>query len=410
MRRTKGGPPAHAIAATALAAAAALVLASCGSGDEPAPKPTVSTARLGMTPGDGADAVAPDKPVTITVAGGIVATATVTAEDGSTVTGAYQPGGATWTTTAPLKYGTKYTVQATGVDAHGLPSRGTETFTTLTPQSLVAASKVTPGKGDTVGVGMPISIELDHAVDDPAVRAAVERRLSVSASVPIEGAWGWVDAKTVRFRPKDYWPAGTKVSVSGNLYGVSFGNGAYGAAGTTTDFTVGSALVATVDSAAHEMTVVKDGEVVRTVPVTTGKPGFTTRAGTKVILDKEEHVLMDGTTVGIAEGSSDAYRLDVYWATRVTWSGEYLHAAPWSVSSQGSENVSHGCVGMSTDNAKWFFGISNVGDVVKVVNTGSDKTMELSGNGYGEWNYSWDEWLKTSTVGTVTTGALPAAA
>jgi lipoprotein-anchoring transpeptidase ErfK/SrfK len=158
-----------------------------------------------------------------------------------------------------------------------------------------------------------------------------------------------------------------------------------------------------VDAAAHSMTVTRNGELLRTLPVTTGKPGFTTRSGTKVILEKEEHVLMDGTTVGIAEGSSESYRMDVYWATRVTWSGEYLHAAPWSVEQQGSDNVSHGCVGMSTENARWYFETVKVGDVVQVVNTGSDKAMEVEGNGYGEWNLTWEQWLERSAAGPVTT-------
>lgn len=397
-------------AAPAAFLAAALLLTGCGSDGSPAPKPTVSSARFTVTPGDGNDAVAPETVVTVGTGGGVLSGVSLTAADGSTVAGKLSPGGASWASTAPLKYGTKYTLQATAVDAHGLTSTRTTTFGTLTPRTLVAAAKVTPEQGSTVGVGMPVSVEFDHPVEDPAVRAEVERRLVLTSSVPVEGAWGWEDAKTVRFRPKDYWPSGAKVAFSGSLYGLPFGNGAYGAQGAGTDFTVGSAVIATVDSATHQMTVTKDGTVLRTVPVTTGKPGFTTRSGTKVILGKEEHVLMDGTTVGIAEGSADAYRLDVYWATRVTWSGEYLHAAPWSVGSQGSANVSHGCVGMSTENAKWWFGVSSVGDVVKVVNTGSSKTMERSGNGYGEWNYTWDEWLATSAAGAVTLAAAPAPA
>ncbi|WP_436773969.1 Ig-like domain-containing protein [Yinghuangia sp. YIM S09857] len=396
----------------ALTTAAMLALGGCSTfgsdDDKPAPKPTVSTARFTMTPMDGSDAVPPESVVTVGSGGGVLSGVTLTAADGTAVPGAMSPGGASWHSEKPLLYGTKYTVQATAVDVHGLTSTGSSTFTTATPTAIVSAKEVLPEKGSTVGIGMPISIEFDRKIEDPAARAAVEKRLVVTASTPVEGAWGWVDEKTVRFRPKDYWPTGTKVTVSSDLLGVPLGDGAYGGPGSVTDFTIGDAVVATVDSGAHQMTVTRNGEVLRTVPVTTGKPGFTTRAGTKVILGKEEHVLMDGTTVGIAEGSSESYRLDVYWATRVTWSGEYLHAAPWSVGSQGSANVSHGCVGMSTDNARWFFGVASVGDVVNVVNTGSSKTMELSGNGYGEWNMSFDQWLGQSAAGTTT--AEPAAA
>ncbi|NUU20607.1 MAG: L,D-transpeptidase family protein [Streptomycetaceae bacterium] len=382
-----------------------LALGGCGlfGSDGSAAKPTVSTARFTMTPLDGSGTVAPESVVTVGSGGGVLSGVSLTAADGTVVPGTLSAGGASWHSSHALRYGTKYTVQATAVDSYGLTASRSSTFTTSTPAALVTAKKVTPEKGATVGVGMPISVEFDQKVTDPAARAAVEKRLSVTSSTPVEGAWAWVDDKTVRYRPKSYWPAGTKVSFSSDLEGVPMGGGAYGATGQTSDFTVGPALIATVDSGSHQMTVTRDGQVLRTVPVTTGKPGFTTRAGTKVVLGKEEHVLMDGTTVGIAEGSSEGYRLDVYWAARVTWSGEYLHAAPWSVGSQGRANVSHGCVGMSTDNARWFFGVVGVGDVVNVINTGSDKTMERSGNGYGEWNMSFDEWLRNSAAGAATT-------
>ncbi|MFD0528037.1 L,D-transpeptidase [Kitasatospora arboriphila] len=97
-------------------------------------------------------------------------------------------------------------------------------------------------------------------------------------------------------------------------------------------------------------------------------------------------------------GSADSYDLQVEWATRVTWSGEYVHAAPWSVGSQGKANVSHGCTGMSTENAKWFFDNTRVGDIVQVVNSLGHE-MEPFGNGYGDWNISWTDYVKHSATG-----------
>ncbi|WP_436787232.1 Ig-like domain-containing protein [Yinghuangia sp. YIM S10712] len=394
----------------ALTAAATLALGGCslgGSDSGPPPdKPTVSTARFTLTPQDGSEGVAPETVVSVGAGGGHLTEVVLTAADGSVVPGAMSAGGASWHSTRPLGYGAAYTVRATAVDEHGLTGTRTSTFTTSTPKSLIGVKSITPETGATVGVGMPISIEFDHEIKDPKIRAAVEERLVVATSIPVEGAWGWIDDTTVRFRPKEYWPAGTKVSVSGDLQGLPMGDdGVYGADGQGADFAIGPAVITTVDAAAHQMMVTRDGEVLRTVPVTTGKPGFTTRSGTKVILGKEQHVVMDGTTVGIAEGSSEAYRLDVYWAARVTWSGEYLHAAPWSVASQGVANVSHGCVGMSTEDARWYFGVVNIGDVVNVVNTGSDKVMETTGNGYGEWNLPFERWLESSAAGATVTGA-----
>jgi hypothetical protein len=131
--------------------------------------------------------------------------------------------------------------------------------------------------------------------------------------------------------------------------------------------------------------------------VTTGKPGFSTRNGIKVVLGKEYFVRMRGTSIGIAEGSSESYDLPVYYATRVTWSGEYVHAAPWSVGSQGVANVSHGCTGMSTANAAWFFKTVREGDIVQVVNSYGNM-MEGFGNGFGDWNVSWDKWQQGSAL------------
>lgn len=145
------------------------------------------------------------------------------------------------------------------------------------------------------------------------------------------------------------------------------------------------------------MTVKRDGKVINTIPVTTGKPGFSTRNGVKVVLGKEYRVRMRGETIGIAEGSSDSYDLQVYYATRVTWSGEYVHAAPWSTGSQGYANVSHGCTGMSTSQAEWFYNTVRPGDIVTVVGS-QGETMTPFDNGFGDWNLSWVKWLKGSAL------------
>ncbi|MFF7243897.1 Ig-like domain-containing protein [Embleya sp. NPDC008237] len=344
----------------------------------------------------------PGRPITVTASEGRLYAVSLTGPDGKPVAGGNAAGDASWSNSEPLAYSTTYRLTALAVDAFGLTATRTETFTTLAPDAERRVDSVLPEADTTVGIGMPISVTLEKPVTDPAQRAEVEKRLQVSASTPVEGAWGWVDDKTVRYRPRDYWPVGTRVSVTTSLLGVDFGNGVFGGPGAAVGFMVGDSVVATVDAAAHTMTVRRNGTDIKTVPVTTGKPGFTTRSGTKVVLGKAPHVLMDGTTVGISADSSDGYRLDVSWATRVTWSGEFLHAAPWSVGAQGSENVSHGCVGMSDQNAKWFYDQVKVGDVVTVVNTGDAKTMEPIGNGYGEWNLDWAQWLTHSAAGPST--------
>lgn len=143
------------------------------------------------------------------------------------------------------------------------------------------------------------------------------------------------------------------------------------------------------------MTVRRNGRVVRTIPVTTGKAGFLTRSGIKVVLGKEAKVRMRGDTVGIQKGTKEFYDLPVLYATRVTWSGEYVHAAPWSVEAQGEENVSHGCTGMSTEDAAWFYETVREGDIVEVVNSGGAKMAPFD-NGFGDWNMDWSTWLSGS--------------
>jgi hypothetical protein len=80
---------------------------------------------------------------------------------------------------------------------------------------------------------------------------------------------------------------------------------------------------------------------------------------------------------------------------RVTYSGEFIHAAPWSVESQGSANVSHGCTGLSTANAAWLYNMTKRGDVVEY--TGTDRPMTVT-NGYGDWNLSFPEWREGSAL------------
>ena len=95
-----------------------------------------------------------------------------------------------------------------------------------------------------------------------------------------------------------------------------------------------------------------------------------------MIIEKDRFHTMNSETIGIDPNSAHGYNIkDVEYAMRLTYSGEFLHAAPWSVASQGHSNVSHGCTGMSTANAGWLYHHSQIGDVVEY--TGSSKMMTL---------------------------------
>jgi lipoprotein-anchoring transpeptidase ErfK/SrfK len=259
---------------------------------------------------------------------------------------------------------------------------------TPVPKGPVTAS-IQPGDGWTVGVGMPVVVNLSRSVSTKN-RAAVEKALTVTSTGDVRGGWHWMTSQQVQWRPASYWPAHTKVHVSADLAGVAIRPGAWGSTRKrTSDFSIGSAMISTVDVAAHTMTVTRDGKVLRVIPVTTGKAGMATRNGIKVIMSRETTHRMDSSTVGISKSDPGYYNLVVKYAMRLTYSGEFVHAAPWSTGSQGHANVSHGCTGMTTADAKWLFGKSKVGDVVSYQN--STRKLEW-GNGYTAWNESFSEW------------------
>jgi lipoprotein-anchoring transpeptidase ErfK/SrfK len=197
--------------------------------------------------------------------------------------------------------------------------------------------------------------------------------------------------QAVWWRPREYWPAGTKVKVAAALDGAELAHGVWGKRTYTTHFTIGSSVISTIDVKTHKMTVTKAGRVVRVLPVTTGMAvdKYRTRNGIKVIMDKRPVESMDAASTGTEKDDPEYYNLKVQWAMRLTWSGEYLHAAPWSVGSQGRANVSHGCTGLSTANAKWLFDFSKIGDVV--ISKNSPRQLEF-GNGYTAWELSWSKW------------------
>ncbi len=315
---------------------------------------------------------------------GRLTSVTVTDPTGNVLPGEHANGGTQWRIPASaLDLATTYDVKVEAVDRYGTPMAQQASFTTIVPSNVLAYD-FSLWQGSTYGVGMPVSISFDKPVAD---RAAVERQLQVTTSTPVEGRWSWKGDRYVTYRPKEYWPAGTKVTVTANLRGVEPEPGVFAVENRSLDFEIGSSLIAVVDADTYTMTVRRNGEVIRTMPITTGKAGWETRSGIKVIMSKERDLVMDAATLGVPKDDPEYYRLDVAYAMRVTNSGEFVHSAPWSVESQGRANVSHGCVGMSTSNAQWFFNNAKIGDVVQVLNTGRSQDL---GNGITVWNESWD--------------------
>ncbi|MBI1377648.1 MAG: L,D-transpeptidase family protein [Frankiales bacterium] len=379
------------------AGAAALLLSGCGVGSlgvHGGTSAQESTASIHLTPASSAP-IAPTTPLVVTAVSGRLTGVVVTGPSGP-VPGELSVDGSTWTATGGiLDYGAKYKIAAHAVDLTGLRTDLTRTVRTIAPSKFLSW-QMSPSPGSTVGVGMPIRVSLDHQLTTTEAKAAFERAATVTADgVAVSGGWRWLTDDVALYRPQRYWPGHATITLTTALKGVKFSKGLWGQASTSTSFTTGPAMVSYVDMLTDEMTVTRDGKKIRTIPITTGKPGFETRSGVKVIMDKELTRVMDAATGGTAKTDPEYYRIEVQYAMRLTYSGEFLHAAPWSVRSQGHANVSHGCTGMSTSNAAWLYDHSNIGDVV--IYTGTNRAME-SGNGITVWNTSWSTWKTYSAL------------
>lgn len=349
--------------------------------------------RIKTVPSAGSAAVPVDQLISVVASGGTIRSVRVVAPTGP-IPGELSTDATRWHATERLEPGQTYQVTTIAQDSAGEKQTRRSSFRTV-PLTLAEQTypSVAPLNGETVGVGMPVIVNFDVPVTD---KRAFEKNLHISSTPRQRGAWHWISDTEVHWRPAKYWQAGTDVTVDVDVNGVSAGNGIYGQEDRKVTFHVGAANIYRVNAQTHQMRVFSNGQLLRTLPITTGKPGFTTRSGVKVIIEKFRSKRMNSETVGIDADDPEAYDIDnVEYAMRVTYSGEFIHAAPWSVGSQGYANVSHGCTGMSTSNAAWLYAMSKRGDVVEY--TGTDVPMTLT-NGYGDWNAPFRQYAEGSAL------------
>ncbi|WP_072687789.1 L,D-transpeptidase [Rhodococcus marinonascens] len=340
---------------------------------------------------DGAVGISPGQSVTVTVADGTLSQVTMVNPDGEPVDGAFAPDGLSWVNTEPLGYDRKYRLEA---KANGLGGATTSTsvFTTSAPGN-VTKPYVLPWEGDVVGIGQPVAVQFDEDIPD---REAAEDAITVTTNPPVEGAFYWVNNREVRWRPQNFWAPGTTVDVKVAAYGLDLGDGLFGQEDGRTAFTIGDAVIATVDDNTKQVTFERNGEVVITMPTSMGKDDAPTDNGFYIIGDRFAKLVMDSSTYGVPINSPDGYKTPVDWATRMSYSGIFFHSAPWSVAQQGYSNVSHGCLNLSPSNAKWVYDNTKPGDIVIVKNTVGGT---LSGtDGLGDWNVPWDAWKAGNAI------------
>ena len=388
--RARRGP---LLAVLLLIPALLLGLSGCGSRDsgpqvlvgKGTPYGNLLVPKLTATVEDGAVGVPVDQPITLSVQGGVLGTVSMLDQEGEAVEGVMSPDGLSWSATEPLGYNERYTITAQSLGLGGIVSEAIN-FKSHSPANLTMPY-LSPGDGSVVGVGQPIAVRFDESIPD---RAAAEKAITVVTDPPVEGAFYWLSNSEVRWRPQNFWEPGTRVTVKVNTYGVDLGEGLYGQENLSSSFTIGDRLVATADDNTKMLTVRRNGEVVKTMPISMGKDSTPTNNGTFIIGDRYQRLIMDSSTYGVPTNSPDGYRLEVDWATQMSYSGIYVHSAPWSVGSQGSANTSHGCLNVSPENAKWFYNNTKRGDVVEVQGTVGSV---LSGvEGLGDWNIPWAQW------------------
>ena len=390
---------------SALVTAGALVLlagcqGSSGVGTAAAPTAAPTTAEpapasVEVSPADGATDVSPRVPLEISVTDGELTEVRVVDGAGAEVAGAVadspgDPAVDVWTPDTPLDYGTSYTLTATAEGEDAGTADGATTFTTVTPQTQLTPS-IGPLDGQTVGVGMPIRVYFDEPVTD---KTAVENNLQVTSSTPTDGAWNWVNDSEVHFRPSQYWPENTDVTLDADLYGIPLGGGVWGRTDRTVSFRVGERHVSIADADTHRMEVYDGDRLVQTFPISTGSPDNPSYNGPHVVTELNRDRVMDSSTYGVPVDSPEGYRTPVEYAVRISDSGEFVHAAPWSVRQQGRENVSHGCINVSTENARWFFGFSQPGDVVEIRNSDAGTLR----SDISDWTIPWEEWRAGSAL------------
>ncbi|SBS73433.1 putative L,D-transpeptidase LppS [uncultured Mycobacterium sp.] len=334
---------------------------------------------------DGAVDVPLDRPVTVSATSGVLGSVTMVNEAGNQVEGKLSPDGVTWATSEPLGYNKSYTLTAQSLGLGGVTAEKIS-FETQSPENLTMPYLL-PGDGETVGVGQPIAVRFDENIPN---RLAAERAIKVTTNPPVEGAFYWLNNREVRWRPQNYWKPGTTVDVAVNTYGVDLGDGLFGQQNLTSHFTIGDEVIAIADDDTKTLTVRRNGVVERTIPVSMGKNSTPTNNGVFIIGDRLSHMIMDSSTYGVPSNSPNGYRTEVDWATQMSYSGIYVHSAPWSVGAQGYSNTSHGCLNASPSNAQWFYNNTKRGDIVEVHNTVGSTLPGTEG--LGDWNIPWSQW------------------
>lgn len=379
-------------------------VATAASRQLPAPpQPPV----LGLSPVDDAVRVSPLATPKAEVFGGRITNVSLVDDWGYAVNGQIAPDGKTWTPTERLNFARNYTMTVSSKSTGGVPLTRTSYFSTLVPDNYIHPYLERPGgfafnPDERYGVGTVVIARFDEPVTN---KALAEKNLVVTTEPAVEGSWHWLDDYSAHWRPKNYYTPGTRVTVKANMFGLELGKGLYGQDDAEASFTIGESRMAVANDITKQVSLFENGKLVRTMPTSMGKGGFSTfgdktfhwwtPSGIYTVIDKGELVTMDSATYGVPAGTAESYKRKIGYATRISLDGIYLHQLDDTIWAQGNTNVSHGCLNLSFENAKWYFDFVQPGDPVDVRFTGGPK-LEHSHN--GDWSLPWDQWVKGSAL------------
>ncbi|WP_344586588.1 L,D-transpeptidase [Actinomadura vinacea] len=384
-----------------------LATAACGGGDDGdgvtvGGKGEAGSPQVTVSPGDGAGKVKPEAGVTVTAAGGVLENVALTRK-GKPVEGTLSPDKTNWKSRG-LRPSSEYQVTATAKSSQGKTTTVTSKFSTLKPANQLGVADITPMPGETVGVGMPIIVTFNRAVQD---KKAVEQALQVKSTKPATGAWFWASPQQVIFRPKNgaYWQPNQQVTFSAKLGGVKSGAGTYGMADITRRFTIGDSHIITASTKTKRLVVKKNGVKIKSWPISAGKGGrvvngvdtFLTTSGVHLTMGKENPAVMTSEWMGVdpKDKKNGGYKEVIPHAVRISNSGEYIHSMASTTWAQGRQNVSHGCLNSPPAAAQWFYNWAYRGDIVII--TGSKRRLDWN-NGWSFNEMPWDRWVKGSAL------------
>ena len=310
------------------------------------------------------------------------------ADGGQPVEGTLSEDDSVWTASERLEFATTYDFEFVLTDDAGNTATESQSFTTVMPANEADAG-IYPLDGTTVGTGQPLEINFSEPVIN---RDEVESAITITSSSGQTGAFHWLSDTKVRYRAEEFWAPNSTITVDMNLFGVDYGNGMIGNFDDQMTINTHNTRLAVVDNETKMMDVYIDGALTRSFPITLGTEDWPSTIGYHVVMEQYESTKFTAESIGLEPGDDAYYEPTVVnHASRISNGGAFVHEAlPAAQVALGNFNVSHGCIGMSPEGAKYFYDTFGPGDVVQVKNTGYGPMFIW--DGFGDWNTPWNEY------------------